>query len=76
MTALRISHGAPTELHKRCIIAATIEPLRPFPRGFARSKAGPFFEVRTVHALVKIGHLRVVRPERGRHRIMISARAA
>jgi hypothetical protein len=64
-----------TELHKRCVIEATIEPLRPFRRGFARSKAGPFFEPRTVQALVGAGLLRVVYPERGRSRIMISARA-
>lgn len=64
-----------TELHRRLIIEATIEPLRSFRRGFARSAAGPFFENRTVHALVSAGMLRVFYPVRGRSRIMVSARA-
>lgn len=65
-----------TAAHNRCIIEATIEPLRPFPRGFARSKLGPFFELRTVHSLVKSGELRIFHPVRGRSRIMVTARAA
>lgn len=63
------------ELQKRCIIEATIDPLIPFPRGFARSKAGPFFELRTVDSLVKSGALRIFHPVRGRTRISVSARA-
>jgi hypothetical protein len=76
MTRLQISENPPTAAHRRCIIEATIDPLHPFPRGFARSKTGPFFELRTVHALIKIGALRIVKPQRGRHRLIVSARAA
>lgn len=65
-----------TELHRRCVIEATIDPLRPFRRGFARSKAGPFFDPRTVQALVGAGMLRVFHPVRGKSRILVSARAA
>lgn len=65
-----------TDLRRRCLIEATIDPLVPFPRGFARSKMGPFFELRTVHALIGTGELRVVRPERGRHRMQVTAGAA
>ena len=61
---------------RHCIIEATIEPLTPYPRGFARSKAGPFFEIRTVHALVNTGALRIYHPVRGRSRIQVTARAA
>lgn len=63
------------DLHRRCIIAATIEPLRPFRRGFAATKAGPFFELRTVQALVNMGALRVFYPVRGKSRIQVTARA-
>lgn len=59
-----------------CIIEATIDPLTPFPRGFGRSKAGPFFELRTVSSLVKSGALRIYHPVRGRSRMAVSARAA
>jgi hypothetical protein len=65
-----------SDIQKRCLIEATIDPLVPFPRGFARSKAGPFFEIKTVNSLVNSGALRVVRPVRGRHRLQVSARAA
>lgn len=61
---------------RRCIIEATIDPLAPFPRGFARSKIGPFFELRTVHSLVRAGALRIYHPVRGKSRILVSARAA
>ena len=60
----------------RCIIEATIDPLIPFRRGFARSKAGPFFELRTVDSLIASGALRIYHPVRGKHRIQVSARAA
>jgi len=43
-----------------------------FPRGFARSKAGPFFYVNTIHGLLKTGALR--RIWRG-GRFIITARA-
>lgn len=60
---------------RECIIEATIDPLTPFPRGFARSKAGPFFQLQTVHSLVKTGALRIYHPVRGRSRMAVSARA-
>jgi hypothetical protein len=50
-----------TDAKRNCIIQATIEPLAPFRRGFARSKWGPFFELRTVMSLVDTGALRLVR---------------
>lgn len=45
---------------RQCIVEATIEPLSPFRRGYARSKAGPFYEVRTVQPLLCSGALRRV----------------
>jgi hypothetical protein len=60
----------------RCLIEATIDPLVPFRRGFGRSKAGPFFDLRTVQSLLNSGELREVRPVRGRHRMQVSGRAA
>jgi len=45
---------------RRCIIEATIDHLRPFRRGYARSKAGPFFSLRTVQILLDVGALRWV----------------
>lgn len=47
-----------TDLQRRCVIDATIEPLTRYPRGFARTKAGPFYFERTVKALVRKGALR------------------
>ncbi len=64
------------DIQRRCIIAATIDPLIPFRRGFARSSAGPFFELRTVASLIKSGALRIFYPVRGKHRIQVSARSA
>ena len=58
---------------RRCIIDATIEPLRPYRRGFARSKSGPFHDPRTVHALVNVGALRVIRRRRGSTDISVTA---
>lgn len=65
-----------SELRRRCVIEATIEPLIPFRRGFARSKAGPFFELRTVQALINTGELRAVRQLGGRRALTVTARAA
>lgn len=65
-----------SDTQRRCLIEATIDPLLPFRRGFARSKAGPFFELQTVHALVKTGALRIFHPVRGRSRTVVTARAA
>jgi len=61
---------------RRCVIEATIGPLMPFPRGFARSKMGPFFVNGTVKALIDSGHLRLIKETCGRRRILVSARAA
>ena len=47
-------------LHRRCVIEATIEPLSPFRRGYARSKIGPFFGKRTVRLLLRTGALRKI----------------
>jgi hypothetical protein len=49
-----------SDVQRRCIVEATIEPLTPFRRGYARSKAGPFYEVRTVQPLITSGALRRV----------------
>lgn len=65
-----------SNVQRRCIIQATIEPLSPFRRGFARSKAGPFFDLRTVHSLVNSGALRAYHPIRGKRSIQVTARAA
>ena len=65
-----------SNVQRRCIIEATIEPLTPFPRGFGRSKMGPFFEIRTVHSLVNTGALRIYRRGWGKSRILVTARAA
>ena len=61
---------------RRCIIAATIEPLIPFRRGYARSKAGPFYDVRTVHTLIQTGALRMILNRAGRKFGSVTARAA
>ena len=47
----------PSPLQRQCIIAATIAPLVYFRRGYARSKAGPFFRPSTVRALLRNGAL-------------------
>lgn len=60
---------------RRCLIQATIDPLVAFPRGFSRTKHGPFFNMRTVGPLLKSGALRAYHPRRGRRGIQISARA-
>jgi hypothetical protein len=62
---------SPTQ--RRCIIEATIEPLLPYRKGFARSKSGPFFIAQTVDPLIRSGHLRPI--HRGVH-IILTARAA
>lgn len=64
-----------SDIQRKCLIEATIEPLVAFRRGFARSKAGPFFNLRTVGALVDTGALRVIRQRAGKHYLRISARA-
>lgn len=64
-----------TNLQRACLIAATIEPLTPFRRGYARSKAGPFYDVRTVHALIQTGALRMIMNRAGRQFGTVTARA-
>lgn len=66
---------AMSEPQRRCMIEATIEPLIPFRRGFARSKSGPFHDARTVNALVSTGTLRVIRDIRGKRYMRVTARA-
>jgi hypothetical protein len=61
---------------RACIIEATIEPLIPFRRGYARSKLGPFFDARTVHALIQTGALRMIMVRTGRKFGTVTARAA
>jgi len=45
---------------RRAIIQATIGHLRPFRRGYALTKQGPFFSLRTIQILVQTGALRHV----------------
>jgi hypothetical protein len=61
-----------SEIQRRCLIEATIDDLRPFPRGYARTKSGPTFYPRaTVQNLIRRGALRKL--NRMHH---LSARAA
>jgi hypothetical protein len=62
---------SPTQ--RECLIAATINPLHFYRRGFGHTKAGPFYTAQTVHSLVKTGSLRFLRhgPQ-----VMVTARAA
>lgn len=62
-----------TDTQRRCMIEATIDPLMFIRRGFARTKAGPFYAAQTVHALVKRGDLRILRNGR---QVLVTARAA
>jgi hypothetical protein len=61
---------------RACIIAATIDPLTPFRRGYARSKLGPFYDVRTVHSLIQTGALRMIMNRAGRQFGTVTARCA
>lgn len=65
-----------SDIQRRCLIEATINPLVAFRRGFGRSKHGPFFELRTIQSLITAGMLRAVHPQRGRRGLQITARAA
>jgi hypothetical protein len=53
-----------TAIQRRCMIEATIAPLDLYRRGFARSKAGPFFPRPTVAVLLRSGALRRSRKNR------------
>lgn len=48
----------PTAHQRRCLIEATIAPLRRYRRGFARSKCGPFYRTSTIIPLLQAGALR------------------
>ena len=65
-----------TPTQRDCLIEATIDPLIAYRRGFARSKAGPFFSLLTVRALVEVGALRAYHPARGRRGLRVTAMAA
>lgn len=65
-----------SDIQRRCLIEATIDPLVAFRRGFGRSKQGPFFDLRTIQSLITTGMLRAVYPQRGRRGLQITARAA
>ena len=49
-----------TEARRRAIIEATLGHLRPFRRGYARTRQGPYFDLRTIDALLSTGALRPV----------------
>lgn len=65
-----------SDIQRRCMIEATIDPLKPFRRGFARSKLGPFFNGRTIEGLVARGVLRVIQSRGRRSYLILTARAA
>ena len=65
-----------SDMQRRCLIEATIDPLIPFRRGYARSRLGPFFDVRTVHSLIQTGALRMIMNRAGRKFGTVTARAA
>jgi hypothetical protein len=65
-----------SQTQRRCIIAATIAPLICFRRGFAATKAGPFYRLDTVQALIESGALRAIYPQRGKRALQLSARAS
>ena len=65
-----------SDAQRRCIVEATIEPLTPFRKGYARSKTGPFYDARTVGALIESGALRKITNPAGRHFGGVTARAA
>lgn len=71
-----MNRRAITELQRRCLIEATIEDLLPFPRGYARSKSGPFYSLQTVQGLITRGMLRAVKQTAGRRALILTARAA
>lgn len=60
---------------RRCVIEATIAPLTLFRRGFGRSKAGPFFQGKTVDGLIERGILRVIQSRGRRSYLRLSALA-
>ena len=65
-----------TDMQRACLIEATIEPLTPFRRGYARSRSGPFYGLTTVNKLIRTGALRMVKDRAGRKFGSVTARAA
>ena len=65
-----------SSIQRACIIAATIDPLIPFRRGYALSKFGPFYDVRTVHSLIQTGALGMIMNRAGRQFRNVTARAS
>lgn len=65
-----------SDVQRRCIVEATIEPLSPYRRGYARCKTGPFYDVRTVHSLIQSGALRLILNRAGKRFGTVTARAA
>lgn len=57
----RVERCRLTDARIRCVIEATIGNLRPFRRGYARTKEGPFFDLRTIDVLIRAGALVPVR---------------
>ena len=49
-----------TPARRRAIIEATLGHLRPFRRGYARTRQGPYFDLRTIDVLISTGALRPV----------------
>lgn len=64
-----------TDNQRRALIQATIGNLTPFRRGFAVSKAGPFFQGKTVDGLIERGILRVIQSRGRRSYLRLSALA-
>jgi hypothetical protein len=60
---------------RACLIDATIDPLIAFPRGFARTKAGPFHRTQTIQSLVRSGALRVVQERWGQRNLKVTTRS-
>jgi hypothetical protein len=73
-----VSHPTfhPTAAQRRCLIEATIEPLTPFRRGYARSRQGPFYGLPTVNKLIRAGALRIIKDRAGRRLGTVTARDA
>lgn len=65
----------PSQHQRRCLIAATIAPLRRYRKGFATSKFGPFYRRETVIPLLQAGALRKL-PGGGPAAIRLTATAA
>lgn len=63
-----------SDRQRDCLIAATIQPLTPFRRGYAHSRSGPFYGLQTVNKLIRTGALRMVKDRAGRQFGTVTAR--